>query len=382
MTTAKPPAKLPPGLRRLPSGAVRWEKMVDGRRMSGSARTVKEALAAQAQATADATRGGVVDPSQETLGQYLTRWLTGKEKTRSPRSQELQADLLRRYIQPALGDKRLQKVTPADLRRLFDDLTARDLGHSTQRQVHQFLHCALRDAVRIELLPRNVAEIVRPTPPRREDDADEVNAYTPEEASAFLTAARADHRGAVLEFAMATGMRRGEFCGLRWVDVDLNKATAQIRETVSDAGGNGTLRVGKPKTASSRRTVYLSPDAVALLQREQERQGVQRAALGQRWQESGRVFVNMNGGTLLPNNLRRDLERIANAAGVRRLPIHSLRHTYASLSLRHGVPVEVVSKQLGHTDVAFTLRRYRTVYQSEQAAWAVSLRDMLGVVEK
>ncbi|AWN23385.1 hypothetical protein DKM44_09210 [Deinococcus irradiatisoli] len=73
------------------------------------------------------------------------------------------------------------------------------------------------------------------------------------------------------------------------------------------------------------------------------------------------MFTKLTGGTLRPNNLRRDMDRICQAAGIRTLNIHGLRHTYASLSLRHGGPPEVVSKQLGHVSVAFTLSRYRTV---------------------
>jgi len=67
------------------------------------------------------------------------------------------------------------------------------------------------------------------------------------------------------------------------------------------------------------------------------------------------------------------------AAGISpHLPIHGLRRTYASLSLRHGVPVEVISKQPGHASAAFTRTQYRTVYQSEQASWAVNMQEMVG----
>lgn len=365
--------KLPPGMRYLPSGNIRWEKMVDGRRFSGTARNITEARNAQSLIVADAQRGGLVDPSAVTVNEYLTQWLEGKKKTRSTRSGELQAGLLKRYISEPLGDIRLQKLTPSHLLRLFAGLTARNLGASTQRQVHQFLHHALGDALRAELVPRNVADLVRPTPPKQEDDG-ALDAYTPEEAAAFLAACRADHRGAVFEFALGTGMRRGEFCGLRWIDIDWEKGTAQVQETVSDASGKA--RTGSPKTAGSRRTVYLSQSLLALLASEQGRQAELRVIHGPKWQESGRVFVNSLGGTLLPNNLKRDMQRIYTAAGVRHLHIHGLRDTYASLAARQGVPIEVISKQLGHASVAFTLNVYRTVFQDERKRWALNVDDL------
>jgi len=93
--------------------------------------------------------------------------------------------------------------------------------------------------------------------------------------------------------------------------------------------------------------------------------------------DSGRVFVNEFGATLDPHNLRCDMLRICEAAGVRPLPIHGLRHTYASLSLRRGVPVEVASEQLGHASVAFTLTQYRTVFVSERQSCALNMSDLL-----
>lgn len=394
--------KLPPGLRRLPSGKVRWEKMVDGRRFSGSAPTVKEALAQQAQMLADATRGGVVDPSQITVGEYLEGWLAGRRAGRAQRTHEIQEAMIRLHIGPGLGKKKLQKLTPAELRRFFDalnterldgDTVRRPLGRSSQRLIHQLLHQALKDALEVELVTRNIAAFVKPQPPREREDED-LAAFTPQEAAKFLRAARQDHWGAIFEFALSTGLRRGELCGLRWADVDWEGRTLSIRENVVDKRKSGEL-VSTPKTRGSRRKVHLSPAALELLRAVQVRQAEQQAAYAlpvrghpagyvraRPWVESGRVFVNSHGATLAPDNLRRDMLRICAAAGVRALPIHGLRHTYASLSLMRGVPVEVVSKQLGHSSVAFTLSLYRTVYKGEREAWAMGVDDLVGSPEK
>jgi len=286
----------------------------------------------------------------------------------------VQERALRLYIKPAIGDKRLQKLSPADLRSLFDALNKKDLGAASQRQVHQLLLTSLKHALQVEIVTRNVAEIVRPNPPRQRE-REELAAFTPDEAALFLAACRADPSGAWFEFALGTGMRRGEVCGLRWTDLNLKTCTIAVRETVSDTGG--TIRISAPKTVNSRRTVHLSGETLALLSRHRERQAVTAQAVGTAWVDSGRVFTNLHGGTVRPNNLRRDMTRLCQAAGVRFLPIHGLRHTYASLSLQRGIPVEVVSKQLGHSTVAFTLSQYRTVYQGEREGWALGLGDML-----
>lgn len=399
MTTTKTVPKLPPGLRRLPSGNVRWEKMVDGRRMSGSARTVKEALAAQAQATTEAVRGTAIDPSMVTVGEYLAGWLESKRASRSQTSHTIQAKLLERYIAPDIGDKRLQKFTPAELRRFYSGLRslkgvagqpAPPLGAASQRQIHQFLKQAFQDALREELIMRNVCDIIQPTPPRTrtvDEDGEEVDAYDPTEARAFMLAAEAEPDRWWAAFALATGLRRGELCGLRWVDIDWAKGTARIRENVVEDAGK--IRVTTLKTKESRRVVYLSAYAVRLLRQQQEHQRHMAEALKagkmaghsherrRPWQDSGRIWTDTRGGIMHPGNLRRSMARAYTAAGVRHLHLHGLRDTYASLALMAGVPVEVVSRQLGHTDPAFTLRRYRRVFQVERANWALDLTDML-----
>lgn len=374
-------------VRKLPSGRFRFEIMLEGRRHSGSADSKTLAQQQLAQLVSDSLRGGVADPSTETVGDYLARWLTGREKARAVRTHQIQQGHLTRFITPVIGQRRLQKLSPADLRRLFDHLNAEGLGASSQRQVHQFLVSALGDAFRLELVARNVAEIVKPAPLRGKERK-ALPSFTAEETALFLAAAREDWRGAFFVLALSTGMRRGEVTGLRWQDVNLEAGTAEVVEVV--AASDGGPVVTTPKTGNSRRTVYLSSDTVQLLREvrvsQQERARILSAPVRghpsayqrkRAWVDSGRVFVNEFGATLDPHNLRRDMLRICQAAGVRALPIHGLRHTYASLSLRRGVPVEVVSKQLGHASVAFTLTQYRTVFVSERQGWALNMSDLL-----
>jgi integrase len=164
-----------------------------------------------------------VDPSAETLGEYLARWLEGKQASHAVRTHQIQADHLERHILPVIGKERLQKLSPAHLRRLFDSLNRAGLGASSQRQVHQFLISALCEALRLELVTRNVAEVVKPTP-AREKEKTGLASFTAEEALKFAQAAQEDRWGAPFLFALSTGMRRDEVVGLRWQDVDLEAA--------------------------------------------------------------------------------------------------------------------------------------------------------------
>lgn len=178
-------------VRKLPSGRFRFEIMLEGRRHSGSADNKTLAQQQLAQLVSDSVRGGVADPSTETVGDYLARWLTGYEKARAVRTHQIKQGHLMRFIVPVIGGKRLQKLSPADLRRLFDHLNAEGLSASSQRQVNQFLVSALSNAFQLELVARNVAEIVKPAPlGGKERKA--LPSFTAEETDLFLAAAHED----------------------------------------------------------------------------------------------------------------------------------------------------------------------------------------------
>ncbi|PJI55797.1 hypothetical protein CTI14_01785 [Methylobacterium radiotolerans] len=137
----------------------------------------------------------------------------------------------------------------------------------------------------------------------------------------------------------------------------------------------GKRKPGPPKTG--KRIVMLDDDMILLLKNEQDYQHQREAALGDRWVESGHVFASVTGTIISPNNLRRDMKRICMKAGVQYLGPHSLRHTYATLMGRARVPIEVVSKQLGHSSIFITLKFYRHVFADERRHHVKSLKELL-----
>ena len=199
--------------------------------------------------------------------------------------------------------------------------------------------------------------------------------------------------------AVSVGLRRGEVMGLTWEDVDLERGVLHIRQT--RVMGVDVIETNDPKTANSRRDIHMPPSLVAVLKTHRERQDVERRALGKLWGTTGAVFATELGEWTHPDNLKRALARVVAWSkpvqpdrawkGIPReqraalaavggmgleLPVispHDLRHTYATLALRKGVPVEVVSKVLGHARVSITLDVYRHVLDKERRALVVDL---------
>src|SRR5712692_11200177 len=147
------------------------------------------------------------------------------------------------------------------------------------QSIHAVLRNALEIAVREENIPRNVAKLVQIPAPRYKIN----RGLTTQQAKATLKAA-AEHRlGALYVLALFLGLRRGELLGLRWEDVDLDRATLEVVQTLQRVGG--ALRFVPPKTEDSRRTVPLPPVCVEALREHRKRQFAERAEAWSDWED-------------------------------------------------------------------------------------------------
>jgi integrase len=219
----------------------------DGRRRYISGKAKEDARRNLRKARGDADWGLVSDGGNVKLSAYLRRWLNDSVRgSVKPITHESYAMLVNKHIVPAMGNVRLSNLTPAHLQGFYRSKLDAGLSPRTVQYLHVVLHRALKQALRWGLVPRNVAEAV--DPPKVLKKA--VTPLSPEQARAFLEAARGDRLEALYVLAVHTGMRQGELLALRWEDVDLDA---------------GVLRVRGTKTARSRRTVKLSRTALEAL---------------------------------------------------------------------------------------------------------------------
>jgi integrase len=123
-----------------------------------------------------------------------------------------------------------------------------------------------------------------------------------EQANLFLKVAEHDRFAALFVFALTTGMREGELLGLRWQDIDFERATVQVRLNVQEKDGRFAL--AELKTAYSRRNIGLSRTAIEALRRHKAQQDSERTRLGPTWvSQLDLVFPNSVGGLMIPDNM-------------------------------------------------------------------------------
>ena len=254
----------------------------------------------------DQQLGLPITTERQTVEQFLTRWLTDVvEASVRPRTFESYSSTARLHIIPALGRLELTKLTAQHVQALLRTKSREGLSAQSVRNVRAVLRIALNQAVRWDLIPRNVATLV--SPPRAERH--EVPTFTPEEARQFLAAARGDRLEALFTVALALGLRQGEAFGLRWPDIDLDHGVLRVRTSLQRI--HGKLTFTQPKTEKSRRTISLPATTVAALRAHRVRQMEERLAAGSRWEDHNLVFANTEGKPLEKGQCRQAAQRVA-----------------------------------------------------------------------
>lgn len=365
-----------------------WYVVVDlgvdhgGRRRQkwhGSFRTRREAEVARAKLVDELHSGTYVSPTRTTLSEWaIDSWLPMMVTRIKPSTLHSYRRNLEIHVLPVLGAKPLQQITPVMLNTLYANLASptleRDeLSAKTISYIHTIIHKALSDAVDADLLQRNPAERAKPPRPNRRA-ASEIQAWSPDELAAFLSAVANERLSAIWRLASMTGMRRGEIVGLRWGGVDLSAARLSVRHAVVAVGYEVVESTPKSHNA---RVIDLDAETVAQLRNHRARQEAEKAEWGADYQDHDLVVAKENGGPIHPHTFSQAFERLIVKADLRPIRLHDLRHTHATLALKAGVPVKVISERLGHESPAFTLKQYAHVIPGMQAEAAAQVAAMI-----
>lgn len=352
------------------------------RRRTKNCKTEPEAIAALAEMVVARDRGTLIEPSRVTVAEWLEQWLDGKHHLSSRTKLTYQYSI--DQVNEVIGRERLQRLAPSHVRQMVDGVARAGFAVSTQRKALMILKAALEEALELEVITRNPAAAVRIRAPRVEQET--ATAWDAAEVQAFLAAAESNPHYPVFYLMLSLGLRRGEALGLAWKYADLPAGVVRIRQAYTLDGKAGAASVKPVKTPQGRRSLHLSHDVIVMLEGVKSAQVKQRGLLHDLWENTGLVFTTRNGTPIHPRNLGRSFSRILDAATIdrgdgpeklRRIRLHDLRHTYASLALRRGIPAEMVSERLGHASVGFTLDTYRHMYEAERKEAALSLADLM-----
>ena len=339
---------------------------------------------------------------------WLEIWFKDFQKSQVRIKTQVRQDLAIRQINDYIGDIKLAKLTAEDVQQFYaylltsgrrqanekdEDgkqkvLKPAGLSSGSVRYCHAVLHKSLKKAVQLQYIKSNVTEMVEL--PRLEKT--QRKALNQEQWQQLLAAAK-KHRlyGAIL-LSISTGLRRGELLALAWDDVDIEHNFLRVKNSLLEAHKHGVF-FDEVKSKSSRRIVYFPPDVAEELKLQKEKLNADKIKAYKKakehaekfnveidpstyYKDSGLLFQQVNGERMDPRSFSRTFESILKDAKLPHFPLHSLRHTYATIMLQKGVHLKLVQESMGHSTIQQTADTYSHVIPGMAEGSAMLLDGM------
>jgi integrase len=294
------------------------------------------------------------------IEEFLADWLYSVKGTVKDRTYERYEQTVRLHLFSLYG-LYLHELKAKDLESLYQS-KLETLSPRSVQIIHRTISKALKQAVRLRLVERNVADEV--APPRSEYK--EIRTLSREEVNWLLRLVRGTRYEAVYTLAVTTGMREGEILGLKWTDLDLEQERLRIQRTL------WKRKVSAPKSRSSVRAIPLNDHATDVLRRYRGSCEEGRFPISE-W------LVSTSNGTPVSchNFLNRSWYPLLEEMGLDRMPFHNLRHTCATLLLASNVHPKMVQSLLGHSSIEITLNTYSHVLPEMQGVVVAAMDEIL-----
>lgn len=279
---------------------------------------------------------------------------------------------LTKRVYPAIGHKRLDKITARDIQKFITDMltNGRNLNNgnplSRKTAVHHlsFISDVFSYAVRMGMLCDNPCR--RVFVPKQEQEEKQI--YTIEQVKILYENLKSEPMKyqVYLLLSIYSGYRRSEMLGLEWKDIDFEHDLIHVRRTSQYTSEKG-IYTDTTKTRKSKRVSKMPASIMNLLRQFKAEQDEEARRLGTKWEDHDRLFTKWNGAPMNPQTPFEWLKGYCERIGIPFRNIHSLRHLHASLLIFEGVDVVAVSEDMGHSVVGTTLNLYSHMFQEAKA---------------
>jgi integrase len=311
--------------------------------------------------------GRLPDAGSLSVGQYLASWLAGIQGTLAGYTETDYRRDVERYLAPHRGAVRLASLTALHVRQLYADLGKAGVRATMQRKAGTTLGIALAEAVKLGLVPRNVARDARK--PRAQKT--EMRSLAESEVKRFLAATKDDRLHALYVLLVDVGLRPAEAFALRWRDVE--EGAVRVLHTLEEIAGKLTLKGCKTDKSHRRRVARSAYTGEALTAHKEAMRAEGHAG------PDDPVFCDARGGWRRQLNVMRRSSRPAlKRAGLpETVRPYDLRHTTATLLPEGQVDAKVIAERLGHSTTRLTQGTYQHVLRGMQERAAAKMDGFL-----
>lgn len=324
-------------------------------------------------------KGVLPTKAKMTVGQWVDTWLETYAKNRVRQNTfEGYQRVVNGHLKPSIGSFILKDLRPEQVQKMLNQKlaagnirTGGPLGSRQVEYIYVVLHMALEQAVKNQLVSRNVCDAV--DKPKKEKK--EFIPWTTEQTNHFLNSVKESRLFPLYMVAWGTGLRRSEILGLKWDDIDFKKGTLTVRRSLVRIKGG--YKFGEPKTKKSKRTLPLPDQVTQELKNWKSKQAKEKMAWNaihkdveadQRpeYNAMSLVFCNELGDAINPEFISRQFKRDLKKANLPEIRFHDLRHGHATMLLELGEDIKVISDRLGHSTIILTADTYSHVREKMQ----------------
>lgn len=310
-------------------------------------------------------------PSDMTVDDWFNFWIENIIPHLAWNTRRNYRDRYERNVKPLIGNMRIQDVRPMHIRKILNDMD-KDYKGSTIRQTFICMGTVFKSALENSIIDKHPMNGVKYT--KTVKSISDVKVLTIEEQEKFLKAAKQSHNYLQYALILETGLRTGEMIGLTWDAINFQDRTLTVNKTLEYRHSRGYWSAGPPKTVSSYRTIPLTERAYNILCElyKQKDTRKQSKGLSQKLEYMDRisgemktlvmsdlVFINYRLGMPAKNSsYDTHLYKLCDKAGIKRISMHTLRHTYATRAIERGVNPKALQRLLGHASLRVTMDTY------------------------
>lgn len=270
---------------------------------------------------------------------------------------------VRNRITPAFTGRKMKNITAV---MISEWIESADYGYESKRWSFSTLSSIYRHGAKYYHIKNTIELVDRP---KNLDPPKEMEIWTHEEFSQILPHVKKSPYDLLYLFLYVTGCRRGEGAALTWEDI--GETSVRINKSVSTKTKRAAYVVTTPKNKGSIRTIVIPR---MLSEKLMQYKAEQQAELGDEWHSTMFVFGGKN--PLPATTVDRYFHNAIKAAGVKRIRMHDLRHSCASLLISKGISIVAVSRQLGHKNIEQTLNTYSHLLPDDKQALLNALENL------
>lgn len=315
--------------------------------------------------------GTEVATEDRTFREFADEWVNVILKPKvKPLSYQRKVSTLENQVYPHIGNISINKLTHSKIQKMVNDLNESGLSYSTIKKAYEAVSGCMR-YYRIETSTSfNPCEDITLPEANRKEDSD-IEFFTKEERIKIVEEATRTYQdgkhvyrlGWMFVLMLYSGMRVGEVCALTWDDIDFSARTinvrknaVEVREKDKDGESHSILITqNSTKTRSGTRIIPMTEKAYHALSELQKITG-----------DCEYIISSSKGKRIRPSRIDRSFHLILDAIGLKRVGVHTLRHTFATMLFHNGCEVKVVSELLGHSNTKITENIYIHVIQEQK----------------